>query len=163
MNADSLRRVIVRDLQALREELRAYEDERDIWKCPSGIKNSTGTLALHAVGNLQHYVGAQFGNTGYVRDRDAEFADRNVPVKDIEGRIDRTIAAIDSALGAMDAETLETEFPVEIAGTRLPTGLALLHLAVHLGYHLGQIDYHRRLVTGKPDTVEAQSVKALVD
>ncbi len=163
MTVDALRRVLIRDLEALRGELRAYEDEGDIWACPPGIQNSTGTLALHAVGNLQHYIGAYLGNTGYQRDRNAEFADRDVPIAELEKKIDDAIAAIESGLGQLKAERLHEPFPVDIGGVQLETGLALLHLAVHLGYHLGQIDYHRRLVTGQGTTVGAQSVKALED
>ena len=163
MTADFLRRVFVRDMSALRDELRAYRDERDIWRCPPGIQNSAGTLALHAVGNLQHYIGAQLGDTGYVRDRVAEFADRDVPVQDLEKQIDQTIAAVEATLSQMDSGQLQEEFPVDLAGIRLPTGLALLHLAVHLAYHLGQIDYHRRVVTTGAEAIGAQAVKGLTD
>lgn len=161
MTREFFRRIFVRDLTALGDELRAYHDERQLWECPPGIKNSAGTLALHAVGNLQHYIGAELGKTGYVRDREAEFHDRDVPRAEIEKRIDHTIEIIDTTLRQMDPEQFDEEFPVGIAGIRLPTELALMHLAAHLAYHLGQIDYHRRLVTASGGTVEAQSVRAL--
>lgn len=158
---DALRRVLVRDLETLRRELRAYPDERRIWTCPAGVPNSAGTLALHLCGNLQHFIGAQLGHTGYVRDRDAEFADRDVPLAELERAIDGTQAAIETTLtgGAID---LDAQYPLEVAGVRLSTRTFLLHLASHLAYHLGQIDYHRRLVTGSSEGVGAVAIPALV-
>ena len=159
----SLRKVMVRDLEALRAELQAYPDERCLWESPPGISNSAGTLALHLIGNLRHYVGAQLGGSDYVRNRDAEFADRGVPVAQLVTELDQAIAEVDRTLGALEIGALRRDFPQEVAGVRLPTELFLLHLATHLAYHLGQIDYHRRLVTGNPSIVGAQSITALKD
>jgi hypothetical protein len=161
--ADFLRRVIVRDLETLRRELRAYPDERMIWACPAGAPNAAGTLALHLCGNLQHFIGAQLGSTGYVRNRDAEFADRDVPLAELELRIDRTRDAVQATLGDPAPPDLDSDYPLEVVGLRLSTGLFLLHLSTHLAYHLGQIDYHRRIVTGASDGVGAVSIPALAD
>jgi hypothetical protein len=157
---DALRRILVRDLEALRRELRAYPDERLLWAAPSGVPNSAGTLALHLCGNLRHFVGAQLGRTGYVRDRDAEFADRDVPLAELERAIDGTRADIEATLrgGAID---LDAEYPLEVAGVRLSTRTFLFHLVSHLAYHLGQIDYHRRLVTGGSEGVGAVAIPPL--
>jgi hypothetical protein len=158
-----LRKLMVRDLEALRAELRAYPDERSVWECPSGISNSAGTLTLHLIGNLRHYVGANLGGTKYVRDRDAEFAGRDVSLAVLEAEIAEAIAEVNRALGGFDVSLLDKEYAPEVAGVRLPTELFLLHLATHLAYHLGQIDYHRRVVTGHPSVVGAQSITALRD
>jgi hypothetical protein len=158
--ADALRRLLIRDLEAVRRELRAFPDEGLIWAHPPGAPNSAGTLALHLCGNLQHFVGAQLGATGYVRDRDAEFSDRDVPLAELERRIDQTQAAVEVtlALGVID---LDAEYPLEVAGVRLSTRTFLLHLTSHLAYHLGQIDYHRRIVTGTSDGVGAVAIPDL--
>lgn len=157
--ADSLRRIFVRDLEALGRELRAFPDERLIWAVPGGVPNSAGTLALHLCGNLLHFLGAQLGGTGYVRDRDAEFADRDVSLADLERRIDQTRAVVEATLGS--GIDLGAEYPLEVAGVRLSTRTFLLHLASHLAYHLGQIDYHRRIVTGRHDGVGAVAIPPL--
>jgi uncharacterized damage-inducible protein DinB len=158
---EPLSRVILRDLDALRQELRAYDREEDIWGCPPGITNSAGTLVLHLAGNLQHFIGATLGNTGYVRDRQAEFTDRAVPVGELEVRIDQTIDAVRSTLTRLDEQSLAREYPVEAGGARLSTRLFLTHLSTHLAYHLGQIDYHRRMVTQKETGAGAQSIREL--
>ena len=158
-----LQRVFTRDLTAIRTELRAYSAEDVIWSCPPAITNSAGTLALHLTGNLQHFIGAQLGGSGYVRNRAAEFADRDVPLSELEARVDRTIEVVRKTLGEMSAQQLSMPYPLEFNGRQLPTGMFLLHLATHLAYHLGQIDYHRRTMTGDDRGVGVQSIPDLLD
>ncbi len=158
MNVEYLRRVFVRDASALREELLAYPEEQQIWAMPPGVRNSAGTLALHLCGNLQHFVGALFGGTGYVRNRDAEFSRRDVTRAELVTECDAALSAIARGCAALTDEALAAPFPGGLAGAQLPTGLALLHMATHLAYHLGQIDYHRRLVTGQFGEVKALPV-----
>ena len=161
MTVTWLKCVILRDLNTLRDELRAFVDEKDIWARPAGIPNSAGTLMLHLAGNLSHFIGAQLGASGYVRDREAEFAGRPVGRTELESRIDRAIAAVERALEAVPDGALDTEYPLAVSGVRMPTGLFLTHLATHLAYHLGQVDYHRRAVTANAAGVGAQSIPAL--
>jgi len=153
-----LHRVFVRDASSLRDELLAYPEDAQIWALPPGIKNSAGTLVLHLTGNLQHFVGAQFGGTGYVRNRDAEFSRRDVPRADLLADVAAALDAVARGMAGLTDERLATPFPVQLAGVTLPTGLVLLHMATHLSYHLGQIDYHRRLVTGQFGDVKALPV-----
>jgi uncharacterized damage-inducible protein DinB len=140
--------VLNRDLQTLRREVEAYPDERQLWKVAPGITNPGGTLVLHLLGNLQHYIGRQLGGTGYVRDRPAEFSRRNVP----RAALLQEIAAAERAvarLATLDAGTLQKEFPEAVGGSMINTAEFLVHIACHFTYHLGQIDYHRRLITGQ--------------
>lgn len=143
----AVRGLLLRDLDGLRREVEAYPDEASLWTLPPGAPNSGGTLVLHLTGNLRHFVGAVLGGTGYVRDRDAEFADRQVPRTDLLARIAATRTAVERGLGA---GAPPVEYPVPVGGVRVRTDELLVHLAVHLGYHLGQVDYHRRLTTGSP-------------
>lgn len=147
--------IFARELRALRREIEAYPDEAAIWQVPPGISNSGGTLTLHLAGNIQYFVGAVLGGSGYVRDRDAEFKRRNVPRLELLAQIDAALRAA-AALDHLDAATLAKPYPQAVGGVRATTGDWLLHLISHFGYHLGQVDYHRRLVTG-----EAGQIKAL--
>jgi len=138
--------ILDRDLRALAREVEAYADERDLWRLPPGIPNSGGTLALHLAGNIQHYLGGRLGGTGYVRDRPAEFAQRAVPRAELLARIDAARAAVRSAAAApVDGAG---DFPEVISEVRLATAEYLVHLCTHFAFHLGQLDYHRRVVTG---------------
>jgi Protein of unknown function (DUF664) len=149
----SLATILDRDLRALRREVEAYPDERDLWVQVPGLSNRGGTLALHLAGNLQHYIGAVLGGSGYVRNRPAEFARRDVPRSELLDEIEATRSAVARALaGTID---LEAEFPESIAGKSVRTGDYLFHLATHFAYHLGQLDYHRRIVTGNDKGVDA--------
>ena len=161
MSTANISRLINRELVSLRDELLAYPNEADMWQLPKGLPNSAGNLALHLIGNLRFFIGAQLGATGYARDRDAEFAGRGVPRAEIVKSIETTADEVTRTLATLDQAQLEKPFPVEIGGNRIQTGMFLQHLASHLAYHLGQIDYHRRVVTGNPHSVGALPVPAI--
>lgn len=162
MIVENYRKVIVRDLRALAEELRAYEVEAALWLAPPGVPNTPGTLALHLAGNLRSFIGNELGGSGYVRDREREFSARDVPREEILDEIEAAIAAVESGLAALSDEDLERPYPVSFEGEALSTGLFLTHLVAHLAYHLGQVDYHRRLMTGEIKGVGAVSIPALL-
>jgi uncharacterized damage-inducible protein DinB len=153
--------IIARDLGTLRREIEAYPTEESIWIVPPGIANSAGTLALHLMGNLQYFIGTKLGSTGYVRHREAEFASRNVSRVDLLRRIDETIAVVEAVLPAVGEDRMSETYPVEVAGVRMRTDDFLVHLCAHLAYHLGQVDYHRRLLA-VPGTVGAMAIPDLV-
>ena len=135
-----------RDLNKLKEEISLYSDESKLWMVEEGISNSAGNLCLHLIGNLNHFIGATLGNNGYVRNRDSEFSLKDVPVKDLLESIDKTKTVIAETLPKLTDADIAKEFPLEVMGKRFPTGFFLLHLSAHLSYHLGQINYHRRLL-----------------
>ena len=153
--------VLTRELFALRRAVEAYPNEASLWRHLPGLPNSGGTLVLHLAGNLQHFVGAVLGNTGYRRDRDAEFARRDVPREALLAEIDATLTAVDQGLGAVQDEALASPYPEAISGRAVATGDWLVHLAAHLAYHLGQLDYHRRVVTGDSRSIGAVAVAEL--
>ncbi len=124
-----------------------YEDESSLWITKEGISNSAGNLCLHLIGNLNHFIGALLGNTGYIREREKEFSLKYIPIKDLVSSIENTIITVKKSLTKLSAIDFEKNFPVEVFGKPLTTGFMLLHLATHLNYHLGQINYHRRLLT----------------
>lgn len=153
--------ILVRDLRAVQRELAAYDNEADIWRCPETIPNSAGTLALHVVGNLRHYVGAVLGATGYVRDRPAEFSRRDVPRAELVHEIDLAVADVGAVMSRLTGPELDATFPEAVAGRHVVTADWLIHLSAHLGYHLGQMDYHRRLIAGNAASVGAVSPSEL--
>jgi hypothetical protein len=143
-----LRRILLRDIDTLRREIELYPDDDSVWREVPGLPNAGGTLVLHLAGNLRHYFGAVMGKSGYVRDRPVEFSTRGLSRKDLVQIIAAAHAEVGEALDHMDPALLEETFPEPNWDQSIPTHLFFLHLAVHLTYHLGQIDYHRRAVTG---------------
>jgi uncharacterized damage-inducible protein DinB len=149
--------LLVRDLRTVQRELAAYASDADVWRLPETIPNSAGTLALHLAGNLRHFVGAVLGGTGYVRDRDAEFSRRDVSRAEISRELDAAIADVGAVMARLTDTEMAATYPQAVAGKHASTEDMLLHLATHLTYHLGQIDYHRRLATGNAASVGAVS------
>lgn len=138
--------LFTRDLNRLKEEIHAYNRDPDLWIVKGEIANSAGNLALHICGNLNHFVGATLGDTGYVRDRPREFSDKNVPITDIEEKIEATKTAVRQTLEKLTEEDLAKEFPLQMWNSTHTIGFMLIHFLGHLSYHMGQINYHRRLL-----------------
>jgi hypothetical protein len=146
--------ILERELRTLRREVEAYPDERDLWREVPGIANVGGTLVLHLTGNVQHYFGARLGGTTYIRDRPAEFARRNASRSELLREIAAAETAVKVGLSRLEEPKLTAEFPEVIAGSRILTGEYLVHLSVHFAFHLGQLDFHRRVVTGQTNGVD---------
>ncbi|MCB0374028.1 MAG: DUF1572 family protein, partial [Muricauda sp.] len=117
-----------------------------LWRTDKNITNSAGNLCLHLIGNLNTFIGAGLAKTDYVRDREFEFAGKDVPRDSLLQQIDDTMIVVENGIDALTDEALSGDFPIQIWGK--PTGMefTLVHLATHLSYHLGQINYHRRLL-----------------
>lgn len=142
----SILEILTRDLESVKSELMLYSNEEVVWKVSGEIKNPGGNLCLHICGNLQHFIGNVLGQSGFVRNRDAEFTLRGIPRNDLYLLIDRTILTTSSTLSQIKNETLLELYPLEVLGYPTTTLFFLTHLCCHLNYHLGQINYHRRLV-----------------
>jgi len=144
---EHLRLLFQRDLGGVTKEIELYPDDAAPWVEIPGQPNSGGTLALHLAGNLRHFIGAKLGGSGYVRQREEEFSRRGVPRKELVALIEATQTEVDAALATLDPARLEDLYEIP-NGQAVSTLRFLLHLALHLTYHLGQLDYHRRAVTG---------------
>ena len=144
---------MMRDLDAFIREVDLYPDDKMLWHTLPGISNSGGNLALHAAGNLQHFIGAILGGSGYVRDRDAEFSRRSGTREEVKGELVRTREIIDRVLGGTSSVDLDQPYPQPVGERRFITGPFLIHLATHLAFHLGQTGYLRRTLTGENQSV----------
>lgn len=146
MLTDTLRQLFARDLNRLQEEITSYHDESRIWQFEKGIANSAGNLCLHLVGNLSTYISAALGGVPYARDRDQEFSLKGVPRPELVRRIATTRDQVAQALQRLTTDDLRAEYPLLVLEAKTSTEYFLVHLTTHLAYHLGQINYHRRLL-----------------
>jgi uncharacterized damage-inducible protein DinB len=160
---DAVRVMLLRELRALDREIAAYPDDQSLWQTPAGISNSAGTLVLHLAGNLRHFIGAALGESGYIRNREAEFSTKDLSREELQAEVRATITDLERALDGITAAQLEAPYPLIIQDRRVRTADWLVHLSVHLGYHLGQIDYHRRLLTSDPQAADVVSIRELPD
>lgn len=142
----TLTAIFTRDLKKLRQEIELYSNENNLWKTAANITNSAGNLCLHLVGNLNAYIGAALANSGYVRNRPLEFSQKDIPRQVLLQMIDDTIPVVEAGLGNISPAQMQQDFPVLIWEQPATYEYTLIHLSTHLSYHLGQINYHRRLL-----------------
>lgn len=146
MLTETLIKLFTRDLNVLKTEMNSYKDENTLWVISKDISNSAGNLCLHLVGNLNHYIGATLGDSGYMRQRDLEFSLKDIPKADLMKRINDTIAVVEKTLSKLTEADLQKEYEHRVFGEAMTTAYFLVHLSMHLAFHLGQINYHRRLL-----------------
>ena len=146
MTIEILKSLYNRDLQKLKVEIESYQNEESLWKIDKKILNSGGNLCLHLLGNLNTYIGAELGKSGYVRQRDLDFSLKDIPKTELLERLDSLIKIVDSTLANLSEEDLKKDYPTEALGYQMTTEYFLIHLLSHLNYHLGQINYQRRLL-----------------
>lgn len=134
------------DLDKLTSEISLFKDEASVWEIKEGVTNSAGNLTLHLLGNLNHFIGKTLGNTGYERHRDEEFSLKNIPREKIISDISDLKETIKNTLSKLSAEELQKDFPIKIREEVYTTQNMLIYLLSHLNYHLGQVNYLRRMI-----------------
>jgi len=143
---ESLKQLIKRDILRLKREIALYNNEDAIWLVNANITNSAGNLCLHLIGNLNAYLGVGLAGTSYIRKRDLEFSLKGIPKAQLINSIDETILVVESALNKVTGEQANNDFPIVIWDKPTRMMYTLVQLSTHLNYHLGQINYHRRLL-----------------
>ena len=145
MNAEYYAEVYLRDIQKLHDEIQAYPSDESLWLIKEGINNSGGNLCLHLLGSMQHFIGATLGHNGYVRNREKEFSEKGLTKHELMVQLHTTRAMLQTVLPKLTQADLEKEFPFDFMGKRTTNWYLNLFLT-HLHYHLGQINYHRRII-----------------
>ena len=146
MLKDTLIKLFKRDLNKLIEEIDLYKDDTNLWEIDGLVTNSAGNLCLHLIGNLNHFIGAILGDTGYIRQRELEFSLKDVPKSELITQIKKTIEVVENTLNTLTVADLIKDYKVQVFKEAMTTEYFLIHLTMHLAYHLGQINYHRRLL-----------------
>ncbi|WEK35375.1 MAG: DinB family protein [Candidatus Pseudobacter hemicellulosilyticus] len=133
-------------LDKLAAEINQYPDDASLWTLQEGISNTGGNLCLHLTGSLQHFLGAVLNDSGYVRNRDAEFSLKNITRKKLLDEVEAARIAVKDTLEQLSKKQLEKEYPIQVYGEPMTTQFFMFQLINHFHYHLGQINYHRRLL-----------------
>lgn len=137
---------LLRDLDKFISEIEAFHPEAGLWRVEGEVTNCAGNLSLHIAGNLQHFIGATLGATGYMRDRDREFSEKNVPKSELLRQLHEARAVVEQVLGQMSSNQLSAVYPADYFGEGRSIAFVMLTLLAHLNYHLGQVNYLRRLL-----------------
>ncbi|NMN38157.1 DinB family protein [Pedobacter sp. SG918] len=146
MLTQTLKTLFNRDLNKLKSEIESYKVESTLWLIDRGIANSAGNLCLHLIGNLNTYIGATLGGSNYIRNRELEFSLKDIPKQQLINMIEETLTSVNETLDKITEEQLNSEYPMLVFKEKTATEFFLVHLTTHLAYHLGQINYHRRLL-----------------
>lgn len=135
-----------RDVRKLIEEVNLFKNEEDLWKTQGSVKNSSGNLVLHIIGGLNYLIGSTLAQTGYIRDRDREFTLKGLERKVLVAQLEELIPMINKTLNALSQEQMEAEYPIFFDKPKTSTSYVLVQLLLHLNYHLGQVNYLRRIL-----------------
>ncbi len=135
-----------RDIDRLLNEINSFENDEQFWIKQDGISNTAGNLVLHLCGNLNHFIGSQLGNSSYVRNRDLEFSTEFVPKDELIETVQTMKATVLETIQSLSDDHLESIYPLQPLGFEMKTTFFLIHLNGHLNYHLGQINYFRRML-----------------
>ena len=146
MHITTLSALFERDLDKLYTEIKSYAKEENLWIVDHGISNPGGNLCLHLIGNLNTYIAAGLGTSDYIRQRDLEFSLKDVPRVSLLNEITSTKKMVLDTIGKLSEDDLHREYPMVVFDKKMTIGYFLTHLASHLTYHLGQINYHRRFL-----------------
>ncbi|MEP7145682.1 MAG: DinB family protein [bacterium] len=143
---NSYKELYLKYLNDVKDEISLYKNEENIWKLAGEINNTPGNLCLHLCGNLNHFIGATIGNTGYIRERELEFSQKNVKKEELIKEIEKTKAMIEKVFNTITLENINDIYPLDKFGDQVTIGFIMSRLVSHLAYHLGQINYHRRIL-----------------
>jgi hypothetical protein len=145
--ANELASLFRRDLERLTRQVESFPNDETLWRTRPGVTNAAGSLALHLEGNLREFVGRQLGQIDYERNRELEFSARGLTRQELVIRLTELRSSIPSVIENLSAEQLEAEYPQVVLQTATSTGEFLIHLYGHLNWHLGQLDYLRRILS----------------
>ena len=122
-----------------------------IWWRANGRSNAIGNLVLHCAGSTRYHIGHVVGGHDFVRDRDAEFAERQeIPKADLLARLTFAANEADEVFRTFDASRL-----METTDTgRRPGPLmeVIAHQLVHYATHTGQITFATKML--KADAID---------
>jgi hypothetical protein len=135
-----------RGIDKLIEEINLFKKEKNIWKIKETTKNTAGNLTLHLLGNLNHFIGRTLGHTDYIRKRQDEFSIKGIPREKLVTDLILLKETIKNSLEKISIEDIKKEFPLKIKEEVLTVELMLIFLLSHFNYHLGQVNYLRRLI-----------------
>ena len=135
-----------RDIRKLIEEINLFKSEEDIWRTAGSVKNSCGNLVLHIIGGMNYLIGTTLAHTKYVRNREQEFIQKNIDRNELVQQLEALILIINQTLNALTAEQMEAKYPIFFDKPKTSVLYVLVQLLTHLNYHLGQVNYLRRVL-----------------
>jgi len=120
--------------------------DEQIWWRANPQSNSIGNLILHLSGNVRQWIVSGLGGAADSRDRDAEFAHREVISREeLITKLKQTLGDADAALAKFDVEKLLDRQSIQ--GCDVLALEAILHVVEHFSMHAGQVILLTKLLT----------------
>lgn len=141
-----------REIDKLKNEVLNFESDEQLWKTPEPQITPAGNTCLYLAGTLQHYIGNIMGDSGYIRNKEAEMKARNVPRERLLEEIDNTKQVVIDTLEQISKTELQKVFPTNEFEEPITTEFYLIHLLKNVGFHVGQISVLRQLASAKVES-----------
>ncbi len=124
----------------------ALLSDEQIWWRPNEESNSIGNLLLHLSGNARQWIVSGLGPATDARDRDSEFAQREIIARDdLLALLRQTLSEVDVTLASLDPDNLLEH--KKIQGLEVTALEAIFHVVEHFSMHTGQIILFTKLLT----------------
>lgn len=121
--------------------------DEQIWWRPNEESNSIGNLVLHLCGNARQWIVSGVGGAPDGRERDAEFARRDVIERgELLTLLRTTLRDVEGVLKTLTPETLLARRAIQ--GSDVDVLEAVFHVTEHFSMHTGQIILQTKLLTG---------------
>lgn len=138
-----------REIERLKTEITAFEADELLWKQPDAQIPAAGNTCLFIAGTLQHFIGNMIGDSGYIRNKEAEMKARNLSRERLIEEVDNTKRVVVDTLEQVTKADLQKVFPTKEFEEDVTTEYYLIHLLKNLSFHIGQIAILRSLVSEK--------------
>ena len=137
-------RLVVHQAGQVRTCVEALNDGQLWWRANED-SNTIGNLVLHLCGSTRFYIGCGVGDSSYVRDRDAEFAEQGpVAQEELLARFDAAMTEADRVLASFDPARLGDT--TDRTGKTTTYGELILNQLLHFTAHTGQIVFATKLI-----------------
>ena len=121
-------------------------DDTQIWWRPNPKSNSIGNLVLHLCGNARQWIVAGLGGSHDGRNRDSEFAQREIIERSqLTNLLRSTVGEVVATLRALKEDTLLEKR--QIQGSEVDGLEAVFHVTEHFSMHTGQIILLTKMLT----------------
>src|SRR5215204_5082400 len=120
--------------------------DEQIWWRANEESNSIGNLILHLCGNARQWIVGGVGSQPDMRNRDAEFEQRDaIPREELLTLLRSTLKQVEQVLRSLDPSTILHRH--QIQGDDVDVLEAVFHVTEHFSMHTGQIILLTKMLT----------------
>lgn len=134
-----------RELDRFKNEILAFENDELPWKMADGLNITAGNICLSLCGSLQHNIGNMIGDSGYIRNKEAEQKAKNITRERLVEEIENAKGIVVNTLEEISKSDLLKIFPSKEFEEPITTEYFLIHQLSQLSFSIGQISILRNV------------------